>query len=1229
MSKVNEIQKEILQMEGGAFQKLIEMYLMKKYHFSNIQTLGSETGTNKTTKGTPDSYVLTDENKYILICCGSVKNDPEKKITTDIMSCYNKGKLELEEKRIAKIICAHTSTNIHIEQLESIRDLIKGIDIELIGIDTLSYELNLLFPKIAYEYLGVSVDTHQFFEIEDFIKVYDKCGINSPLDVKFQFREKEIDVLKQTVSDYPVTIVTGASGIGKTRLVIELCKYYRDNAWTVYCVKNNGELLYNDLADYLSDSGRYLLFFDDANNATSFNYVLDYINDLPNDKEVKIILTVRDYAKSVVVNLVNKIFKYKETNISGFSNDEIQKILTDNIGIINQNYLEQIIKISNGNIRLAMLAGMRAIDGGYFAIRNSEDIFKTYYGDIVDKSDLDKEDILYLFVIAYLGPLRYKNNDFYKSIKDSLSIEKKEEDVFEKLYSLELIDWFKKEIVKISDQSMGNYIVYYVLIDKKWITINKLIKDGFPQNRKRIISILSMLVNLFASEENLEYIKSEINEAWEEAPKEYTWEYLKCFHNVNEERTLCEIKKHIDSDKKKEFNLLDYDINKYKNYQNITSDVIEILSGFKYSSLFVDAVELLLFYFGKRPDLVMDFYFAFSKNMWFDKYSYDCKYINEYKLLELLWGSTKNGLVYNNSLLFIHVADQALNCEVEYFEGSEGNTINFVRQTIVVCEEIKKIRLFIWEKIAILYKNTLYSSKLRGFVKFDHLRGLEEEQFEELLVFDFDCFNKFFIDDKKTLDFYDCVQLGRFSGWAGTNILEKDVRMRRVNECFEYQVYDVFTKDHIMGNTLEEDEAERKEEIKQFISIYSIEEYCKIIRALSFLESRCSDSNWQISSGIDVLFEILEEDVEIYKNVLEVYLQHGAPYFKSLHRIVPYSLKQFGYKYCFDLIDKSSDSNKDIFLMEVWINIPDKEIDVNLTKGFKEYLINNIPGNEQCVPTVYEIEKYNKYDEKFVFDISELVVNDKNKSVHFLSNYLSDAHVEILKRLFDDRINLLEELYFSALNQHFDYEAKLFTYLYDSNYHVWERYILWFKDNKNHSEYSNHIFEIIWKDSEYEERIRYAYEVLAADYYGWIGIDGVTAIFANTDRTSEFIRKRKKEWIKKYIIENIEITENIKKIINIVYDIFPSWKKEIILFLIDNNYNIDDFKKINLLPNHSSWSGSEIPIINNNISYLQDLMNSLSGAKYIEHKKYIKDEILYQEKHRKDVELREYMQDFY
>ena len=60
-----------MQLEGGAFQKLFDAYLYKKYKFKNIQTLGVQTGTNKATKGTPDSYVLTDEGNYILINYGS------------------------------------------------------------------------------------------------------------------------------------------------------------------------------------------------------------------------------------------------------------------------------------------------------------------------------------------------------------------------------------------------------------------------------------------------------------------------------------------------------------------------------------------------------------------------------------------------------------------------------------------------------------------------------------------------------------------------------------------------------------------------------------------------------------------------------------------------------------------------------------------------------------------------------------------------------------------------------------------------------------------------------------------------------------------------------------------------------------------------------------------------------------------------------------------------------
>ena len=37
MSNINLIQNKIMQLEGGAFQKLFDEYLYKKYKFKNIQ----------------------------------------------------------------------------------------------------------------------------------------------------------------------------------------------------------------------------------------------------------------------------------------------------------------------------------------------------------------------------------------------------------------------------------------------------------------------------------------------------------------------------------------------------------------------------------------------------------------------------------------------------------------------------------------------------------------------------------------------------------------------------------------------------------------------------------------------------------------------------------------------------------------------------------------------------------------------------------------------------------------------------------------------------------------------------------------------------------------------------------------------------------------------------------------------------------------------------------------
>ena len=260
MSFENYIQSKIMDLEGGAFQSLLDEYLYKKYNFSNIETLGVQVGTNKPTKGVPDSYVRTDDGKYILINYGSVKDQPVKKIKADILSCFDKAKLILKKNKIEKIICCHCSANLHIEQSEEITKSIRGVKIELIGLGTISHDLALRYPNIAKNHLGIQIDTDQFFDIDDFVKVYDANGINAPIDCGFLHRKNEIESICSNIRDNTATVLTGPSGIGKTRLAIEVCRMLIEE-YNVYCVRSNGNSIYDDIKYYVDNPGKYLIFF--------------------------------------------------------------------------------------------------------------------------------------------------------------------------------------------------------------------------------------------------------------------------------------------------------------------------------------------------------------------------------------------------------------------------------------------------------------------------------------------------------------------------------------------------------------------------------------------------------------------------------------------------------------------------------------------------------------------------------------------------------------------------------------------------------------------------------------------------------------------------------------------------------------------------------------------------------------------------------------------------------
>lgn len=1216
-----------MELEGGAFQKLFDAFLYKKYKFKNIQTLGVQTGTNKTTKGTPDSYVLTDEGNYILINYGSVKSQSAAKIKADILSCFEKSKLSLNKDKIQKIICGHCSTNIHIEQFDDIIDSIKGVDVELIGVDTLSHDLALLYPHIAKDELGIAIDTNQFFDIDDFVKAYDANGINAPIDCHFFYRASEFTELCSSINNNKVTILTGPSGIGKTRLAVEACRE-EDNVTTkVFCVKSNGNLLYEDIKYYISDPGRYLIFLDDANMVASLDNVINTILTLSPDFDIRILISVRDYAKDRVIKVVSKYTTPNIIEIGPFKDEEIKNILKSNLGIINLDYLNKISQISSGNIRLAFLAGMKSIEDGFQSIRNAEDIFKNYYGRIIDEAKLTREDILMLFFIAISGPVKNNENQLYNNLKQLYGQKIDEILIVEHLYSLELVDWFKNKIIKISDQSFGNYILYYVLFEKKWISVDALISIGFPSFKNKIVYALNTLIEIFNSEECIKYIKDSINTVWDSVPNHQNLDYLESFYLINPDKALSIIKSYIEQEEYVEFELHNFDVNSPKKHNSLSTKIIEILGGFKFTQNYEDAIDLLMRYFDRRPDLIMNFYSVFSESLLYDRHSYKDNYNHEMRLLDKLWCYTENGENYNNSILYLNIAEYALKTEISFSEAIRNSkSINHVRMQLGYTEAIASIRTNIWKNLAILRNREEYQSTINNILLGIFFYDLKEEELKQYLQSDFNTIYDFVIN-KNSPDFFDAKIVARYKALAEQMGIKVDSRYMISEQNLEFRIYEMLRQKHLSGRTIDEDERLHKESISKEIKEYDLNDFQELFRACSFLEQTVPDNEkWSLSMGLDCVFKVLENDCVLYLKALELYIYENTPFKLNGYSQIKYMLDHIGYEQTYDFINNNVFDKKDYWLLLIWECIPEENIDNKIVGDFKVYILTSLKQEHPIIPAAQVVIRYGERDGELKDKIIKEIVANKEFSARILDYVYSDNNDEII-RFFRSNIKSLVRIYINALSfrRYSDYSGHLFRKIFNQQPTIWNEYIDWIKvkDDMARDSNANKIFELIWSVDKWRDCVEYAFKILVDNDKLFSLKTSVGLLFEKI--TDEIIFERKKTWLIEKLRENSVDVKKCKKFIEVVVNFIPDWKMVYILEFLKFNKNLEDFKQISLFPSAYSWSGSRIPLVLEKIEFLKLLKDNLKGIDYIDHRKYIEDYRMRLEKYKEKVELEEYL----
>lgn len=477
MSQIADIENALLHMNPARFQELGDILITRIYPNAAIfACVGSQFGKEKTTAGTPDTYIRNAHQAIFVEYTTNVSSGITK-IEDDINKCLVD--INVDEFTNESLIIIFANFKISKEDQAYIVDYAKSKGQKCHVYDGQRIA-RLLFSnhKDLVMFCGVSIDTGQIVGIDIFLKEYAKKGgqFAIPLSKKFMFRENELAKIYEHLKTCDIVLITGAPGVGKTSIAIEAMKQFSlSEKYCSKCISYKEASLLSDLNSNLVNGEDYVILVDDVNRVENFGQIIGFQNSCREGK-IKLVLTVRNYAKDKIYDILTET-PFETVDIDGMSDENIIELVKLNRDINNEEYLKKIASIACGNPRLAMMAATVAINEQTLSsLSNLGKLFDSFYSNLFKKNATHEDCLLYnaLAIASIIGPFSIDNKllpslysifnicseDFQKSIN--------------RWVEMEYIDQYSNGYYKISEQNMGPYVFYSHIIKKQPELIEKI-----------------------------------------------------------------------------------------------------------------------------------------------------------------------------------------------------------------------------------------------------------------------------------------------------------------------------------------------------------------------------------------------------------------------------------------------------------------------------------------------------------------------------------------------------------------------------------------------------------------------------------------------------------------------------------------------------------------------------------------------------------------------------------
>lgn len=687
MSRESVIADRIIKLDPAGFQNLSQELLTQSYGYNKPVHRGSASHSAATAPGTPDTIWVLPHQQFAYLECGHYpdRGKAKRKIEADIQKCLAAEKSELSPGQLVKIAIAYSCRRLSSADIAYLESIDERVD--LVGVDEMAMLLAHRFPNLAREHLGVEVSSGQVMSPDEFESAVEKSSFASTLRVDLLGRENDVSELLAALESNQFVLVHGQPGVGKTRLCMEVLRRYADATGACPLVVQSNKLpIWNDLEIDIPKESSSVLLLDDANELSDLGGVASFVAKKDN---VKALMTVRNYALEHVVSNISKFCKPCCFRVASLAEETALKVIENGFGIAKGRASADIYRLSRGNMRLACAASDAAKERGIEVFSTLPNLIEACYENKI--SNLNGVYVKAATVVSVLGPHRLEENNDLEQLLSKVGVSHRcYVDACAALCHEELIDVCQNLVaVSPGEQVLKDYLLYRAFVAEKSLSLSDI--DALECGESQCFQIVKVLVNNFFSEELIRDVETQLNDIWTSAGEAKRWRMVERYHSLLGEKGLNLILEAIEGSEPGNHDYMACLFEKDTNRFPPQSKVLNALTPFLHESSLGDPEELLLMAIEKDILPPLEVKSVLTTTMCFNEGSYANDFQYEKEVLGCLADKFFKTEESKYAVLFISYAKAVLSPTFESSTLAE-NKVRFVYGNHFYSEAMVELR---------------------------------------------------------------------------------------------------------------------------------------------------------------------------------------------------------------------------------------------------------------------------------------------------------------------------------------------------------------------------------------------------------------------------------------------------------------------------------------------------------------------------------------------------------